>query len=281
MYDVYVIKDATNTVIYVGVTKVSKGYLTRFEEHKVASKNPSGEGRTLIHSRMRAEGVENFTVTRILKNIPDDKAAFYERLWISKFNTFYKLNNNGCNMTRGGHGVVGYQYTPDVLQKISESSKALWDKIRADPERYAKECQRRSDSLKGRPKSLSHRQKISEHAKTRTGERNPFFGKHHTDKTKAMISKVTGKPVNMYDKETGIFLQSFPSALQAGQYMQSLGRTTNKTPNDLILQCCHGDVKSAYGFVWKLQESVTTMSEDSSSEFATERSAQTPVLNQE
>lgn len=63
--------------------------------------------------------------------------------------------------------------------------------------------------------------------------------------------------------------------------MQSLGRTTNKTPNDLILQCCHGDVKSAYGFVWKLQESVTTMSEDSSSDVATERSAQTPGLKQE
>lgn len=152
MYDVYVIKDATDTVIYVGVTKVSKGYLTRFEEHKVASKNPSEEGRTLVHSRMRAEGGENFTVTRILKNIPDDKAAFYERLWISKFNTFHKLNDNGCNMTRGGHGVVGHQYTPDVLWKISGSSTALWDKIRAYPERYAKECQRRSDSLRGRPR---------------------------------------------------------------------------------------------------------------------------------
>ena len=54
-------------------------------------------------------------------------------------------------MTRGGHGVVGYAYTPDVLEKMSHNAKEMWDKIKADPERYAQECKRRSDGLKGKP----------------------------------------------------------------------------------------------------------------------------------
>ena len=42
-----------------------------------------------------------------------------------------------------------------------------------------------SKALKGRTISEEHRRKLSEAAKDKTGDKNPFFGKHHSEETKA------------------------------------------------------------------------------------------------
>lgn len=41
---------------------------------------------------------------------------------------------------------------------------------------------------KGKNLSPEHRVKISEHAKKRTGDKNPFFGKHHSEETRRTLS---------------------------------------------------------------------------------------------
>jgi group I intron endonuclease len=42
--------------------------------------------------------------------------------------------------------------------------------------------------LRGRSLTEEHKKRLSETAKTRTGERNPFFGRHHSPETKEKIS---------------------------------------------------------------------------------------------
>lgn len=250
MYQVYKIKDRLDQVIYIGVTKDSKGYLQRFEEHK----NEARLGyTTLLHARMREQGIENFKVILMLHDIPDDKISFYERLWIKKYSTFYKDSDLGCNMTLGGKGNLGYIFTDHARMKQSEWAKKNWEKIKNDPELYRQECQKRSNSLRGKPKSVEHRRKLSLIGSKRTKEKNPFYGKHHTEETKHILTLSNGLPVYMLDKNTKAILKSFESALQAGHYVQSLGITKNKTPNGLILDVCHGKLKSAYGYSWKFQ----------------------------
>lgn len=250
MYQVYKIKDKLDRTIYIGVTKDSKGFIQRFEEHK----NEARLGYdTLLHKRMREEGIENFRVVLMLHNIPDDRISFYERLWVKKYCTYYKDSEYGCNMTYGGGGCLGYVFTDEVRKRQGLGSKAYWAKIKEDPEWYRRECQRRSDSLKGKPKSIEHRKKLSEIASKRVGPKNPFYGKHHSSEMKHILTLVNGLPVYMLDKNTKEILCSFESAAQAGHYLQSLGVTKNKTPNGLILDVCHGKLNSAYGYSWKFQ----------------------------
>lgn len=49
-------------------------------------------------------------------------------------------------------------------------------------------------SWTGVQRSEEHRKKISENMKEKTGEKNPFFGKHHSDDTKSVLSEI-GKNV--------------------------------------------------------------------------------------
>jgi hypothetical protein len=56
----------------------------------------------------------------------------------------------------------------------------------------------------------------------------------------------TGKPVNMYDKDTNVLLNSFISASEAIRYIGK-GSPAN------ILKCCNHDPnrKTAYGYKWE------------------------------
>jgi group I intron endonuclease len=68
------------------------------------------------------------------------------------------------------NGMWGRTHTPEARAKISEANLGVT---------------RRS----GFTLSEEHRKMISEHAKTRTGKKNPFFGKHHSDETKQLNSE--------------------------------------------------------------------------------------------
>ena len=104
---------------------------------------------------------------------------------------------------------------------------------------------------------LTERQKgiLSECAKQRIGEKNPFFGKLHKESTKKMISDANSKPVCQIDLKTGEVLNEFSSALEAGK---SLG---NPRLNSEIIKCCRGYVSpsgrhylTCKGYKWKYKE---------------------------
>lgn len=64
---------------------------------------------------IRKYGVDNFLVETIESNLYDDELLLQEQYWIKYYNSYYKNNPLGYNMTLGGDGNVKYS-TDDILQ---------------------------------------------------------------------------------------------------------------------------------------------------------------------
>lgn len=85
------------------------------------------------------------------------------------------------------------------------------------------------------------RQKLSEAAKKRCGEKNPFYGKTHSGETKELLSKLRRRPVTMSDKNNNV-LCTYPSIKAAAE-----DTGINKVA---ISNCCRGLTKTSGGFIW-------------------------------
>lgn len=112
-------------------------------------------------------------------------------------------------------------------------------------------CDARSRANKGKVFSKPHRDKLSAIAKTRTGEKNSFYGHTVSEENKKILSEVNSKPVGMYDKITGELLQVFPSLKLAGEFVLNNNLTQNPNCIARISKICNGMDKSAYGYIWK------------------------------
>lgn len=113
----------------------------------------------------------------------------------------------------------------------------------------------------GRKHTKESKQKMSESSKNKP---NPMKGKHHTIEAKEKMSKAKrGKKlsqmhrkhlseshrkrkVDMFDKQSGEYLQSFDSILDASKTM-NINYST-------ITNCCRGVYKTAGGYLWKYKE---------------------------
>ena len=90
------------------------------------------------------------------------------------------------------------------------------------------------------------RKKISE---SMTGEKNPLYGKHHSEDTKRKISEAhkgkiytNTKPILQFSKN-GELIAEYYSLTEASR------QTGCSAPH--ICSCCKGNRKSASGFIWK------------------------------
>ena len=143
-------------------------------------------------------------------------------------------------MTLGGSGSKGCFQTEESRKKISEKAKG------------------RKGSMAGRHLTEEQRKKVSDFAKTRIGNKNPFFGKSHSEATKKIIGNANSIPVIQLDLE-GNIISEFPSAKEAARF---LGKPRADSE---IIKVCKKYVSpsgrhcvTALGYKWEYKEGSTT-----------------------
>lgn len=187
-------------------------------------------GGSKIDRARKKYGPENFKYEILEEYINEDKEKVFNKLneleifYIRKYDTY----NNGYNLTEGGT----YNMDEKSIKKNSDSQKeylkhnvnSFYGKHHTDKtksilsEKLKKYYETHDSPWKGHHPSEEVRKKISDNAKKRIGDKNAFYGKHHTDEAKAKISKANSIPVLQLDKNTNEIINEFSSIAKAERY---------------------------------------------------------------
>jgi hypothetical protein len=132
------------------------------------------------HRQRRPEDADRI----ILQYWPCESDAFAAEVFLIAYYGRQDLGSGRlCNMSDGGDGRVGWseeQKSAVARLAVSQNRQAFLNTPQANAKKVAFHT--------GRKRTASTRQKISEKAKERTGERNSFFGKTHTPESLAKMS---------------------------------------------------------------------------------------------
>lgn len=244
-YRVYIITNTVNDMKYVGVT--SQSLKERFRQH--ISHAVYKQSKSLIHQAMREYGVDKFEIHLIEDGIPENHAEDAEIKYVQQYDTYY-ARGNGYNMTLGGYGTHGYIVTDDARQKISESGIGR---------KYSDE---RNEKLRrintGRYYKPEWRKALSNARIGKfIGEKNSFYGKHHSERTKQKIRETNSGPSVLQIDNSGNIVNEFYNLHDAGVYTsEHLSSAKANTCAGRIRVVCRSTHKpcKAYGYFWRFKE---------------------------
>ena len=209
---------------YIGLTTTSLEQ--RQYQHRCASKR--GDTQCLYNALRKYDMVDTFELIEIDTAETMEELSEKEIQYIQEYNSYY-LNENGYNMTYGGEGRVGYLFTEECKQKMSEIKKKYF----ANPEIRKQQ----SKSQIKRFENPEERLKISETQKGRSPEW----------KIKKSVTLGQNKPFDVFTTD-GIFIKTFNYQFEAMEYLQKEYHIISRI---MIGQVLSGKIKSSYGFVFK------------------------------
>ena len=190
---IYLITNKINSKIYIGkhsTNNLDDGYM--------------GSGK-LISKAIQKYGIENFTKEYLAFCDSEDTLNYLEKFYIKKYNAM----EVGYNLTDGGEGICGYNFSDESKQKIrcAHKGKHLTEEHKQKLSEKGKgrvvgiETRKKlSRKLKGRVFSEEHKHKISiskqnPSEETRKKLRDAMIGntnmkgKHHSKESKEKMSQ--------------------------------------------------------------------------------------------
>lgn len=207
---IYKITNDINNKVYIGLTSKNNP-IDRWTKHLSDYKTAGLYSKRPLYDAMKKYGIEHFHFEVIEET---DQPQERECYWIKYYNSFISFeNSNGYNATLGGDGVAKKIFSDEEQQFIKE--KFL--------QKYS--CNYISKELHCTPELVS------------------LFLKENGYK----IKSYKGNAVNQYSKD-GVFIQTFPSAKQAAEFLGKTGKGGH------ISEVCSGKRKTAYGYKWKYNE---------------------------
>lgn len=229
--------------VYVGITRQSP------EQRWANGKGYQKSKQPIMHNAICKYGWDKIQHIILHKNLDELTAKQLEIIYITE--VFHSNNRQfGYNRTDGGDGILGYKHTEETLFKISKASKELWK----DPKHKEKMSIIRSGENNpnyGKVLSKKHKQILSECAKQRVGNKNSFYGKHHSEETKRKVSEAKkaqnligsknpqSKPVRCIELN-----KVFESASLAAQWVGASRSTITNA-------CRHGADFLSQGYHWE------------------------------
>jgi predicted HAD superfamily Cof-like phosphohydrolase len=169
-YFVYLTTNNTNGKKYIGLTyqDIDTGYL--------------GSGTAILRA-IKKYGKESFTRVNLHSGLTLEQASELEKNTIKEHDAqnsreYYNFREGGCNGDEGTHH-------PDSIKKMSKKCKAAWQDKR---DMYLKTFANRDNTNIGKY--------------DRDGEKNPMYGKNHTDESrKQMSEKKKGIPLKLTEEQ--------------------------------------------------------------------------------
>lgn len=249
--------------VYIGQTCREHGRRNDFQE------KGSYGGYRIDHARAKY-GASSFTY-EVLFSIEDDDIEKIRQMLNEKESFFikqYQSNDDryGYNMNEGGAGNVAMELSEETRTKISISTRR-WLSEKGHPlkgKKHSKESiekMRRNTKKKygmdnpnyGWEPSEVLKKRLRQMSKERTGDKNGFFGRHHTEETKIFLRNKFGRHVLQIDKDNHKTIAEFKSA---GEAAISLGYGRSVAAD--ICKVCNKYVKrdgakllTAKGYIWR------------------------------
>ena len=154
---------------------------------------------------------------------------------------------------------TGSKHTEEHKRKIGDSHLKLWEenkehrnKILKNLEIMHKDEAIQERRLAGIKKSFDGNDRRNRMSVQVTGDKNPFYGKHHTDETKRLLADLSrgkcgslhprSKPVLQYDVD-GNFIKRYESGNLAAIAMGTTAGNINS--------CARGEKEISCGYKWK------------------------------
>lgn len=179
MYVIYLIKNIITSKLYVGQTN---NLPRRWSQHKSAAS--LNKRMFPLYRSIKKYGIANFTL-EIIEECNKENVDEKEIYWIAFLKTTDK--KFGYNLSAGGKPLSdknikrivrpkGWKHSEETKKKMSEQRKGP------------------KNSFYGKHHSDEVKQKMSNDPNRHLcGEKNHFFGKHHTQETRTLISELAKK----------------------------------------------------------------------------------------
>jgi len=207
-YYIYKITNSINGKIYIGKTKDVKN---RWAKHIAMARKKVNR---YLYDAMNCYGYDNFTI-EVIEECDSASVDERERYYICLYDTTNKAN--GYNMTLGGEGGNTWIFNPNKEETGRKISIANSGKKRTEESRYNMRigCRNRpqmsdetkkkiSDSIKKFYIEHPEARGKNNHMRGKSGDKHPFYGKHHKDESKKKLSEArAGKRYeDVFDDET-------------------------------------------------------------------------------